>query len=327
MEAYLRSLVTGSPSYETSQTRQTSDLEDQVSLPEEDTTTPSLSETNPLNLNLNHDEEDTHNMFSSPTDTSNSHNSSITIEGDLHILRQQGQPLGHIRQVDQSLPFNTNPPERLLGPEQLGPDKLVLNNEVRSVETDKTPKQQSITSHRLEHLRTIIELSVPTGIQWIYQKDPETWLPYLSEGSTKGWSFMDPLHPAMEDLLMSPTMPLWAAPQHLTCELSEIKAAFQALTYAEQTVIRLLSSNIQSEDDVKTFLKTNARPDNQMSEKLHQNLSHLIEVCSKATNLPLNFTSAIQTKALTSRSLINDVHNKIAKVRHSLAEGTGYSVE
>jgi hypothetical protein len=174
--------------------------------------------------------------------------------------------------------------------------------------------QQSKTFPRLEHLRAIIELSVPTGIQWIYQKDPENWLSYLSEGSPKGWSFMDPLHPAMEDLLMSPTMPLWAAPKHLTCELSEIKAAFQALTYTEQTVNRLLSSDIQCEDDIKSFLKINALPDNQISEKLHQNLSYLIKVCSKATNLPLNFTSAVQTKALNSRSLINDFHTKIAKV-------------
>ena len=174
--------------------------------------------------------------------------------------------------------------------------------------------QQSKTSLRLEHLRAIIELSVPTGIQWIYQKDPENWLSYLSEGSPKGWSFMDPLHPAMEDLLMSPTMPLWAAPKHLTCELSEIKAAFQALTYTEQTVNRLLSSDIQCEDDIKSFLKINALPDNQISEKLHQNLSYLIKVCSKATNLPLNFTSAVQTKALNSRTLINDFHTKIAKV-------------
>jgi hypothetical protein len=191
------------------------------------------------------------------------------------------------------------------------PNSAQIHNQI--IPNNKTI-QQSKTSLRLEHLRAIIELSVPTGIQWIYQKDPEDWLSYLSEGSPKGWSFMDPLHPAMEDLLMSPTMPLWAAPKHITCELSEIKAAFQTLTYAEQTVNRILSSNIQCEDDIKSFLKINALPDNQISEKLHQNLSYLIKVCSKATNLPLNFTSAVQTKALNSRSLINDFHNKIAKV-------------
>ena len=203
-----------------------------------------------------------------------------------------------------------------LSAEQIKPqaefdDQAQIHNPI--IPNNKTI-QQSKTSPRLEHLRAIIELSVPTGIQWIYQKDPENWLSYLSEGSPKGWSFMDPLHPAMEDLLMSPTMPLWAAPKHLTCELSEIKAAFQALTYTEQTVNRLLSSDIQCEDDIKSFLKINALPDNQISEKLHQNLSYLIKVCSKATNLPLNFTSAVQTKALNSRTLINDFHTKIAKV-------------
>ena len=40
-------------------------------------------------------------------------------------LKSQGQPLGLIieKQVNQLPPIITNPPERLLGPEQLGPDE------------------------------------------------------------------------------------------------------------------------------------------------------------------------------------------------------------
>ena len=84
------------------------------------------------------------------------------------------------------------------------------------------PKPLKTLSTREAGLVSEIESQIDSDKQWIFKLNREHWREHLPNG----WSTSDPLHPALETLLHSTTLPLWAAGPPLAKEWAVLQEAW-----------------------------------------------------------------------------------------------------
>ena len=88
-------------------------------------------------------------------------------------------------------------------------------------------------------------------MQWIFKLDREQWREHLPNG----WSTSDPLHPALETLLHSTTLPLWAAGPPLAKEWAALQEAWFDMVFQIQKMDEFLVTSYETEEAIKSPLK------------------------------------------------------------------------
>jgi hypothetical protein len=109
----------------------------------------------------------------------------------------------------------------------------------------------SAVQQRLHDLRQLIDAHISSKDKWIYTEEPLEWQEYLLQEGTVHNTPQDKMHPAMEILLRSSTIPLWAVNQNTSKELSRAMAAFKTMEFAENDIMRYIKSSPQQEDEIK----------------------------------------------------------------------------
>jgi hypothetical protein len=146
--------------------------------------------------------------------------------------------------------------------------------------------------------------------QWLFLEPTATNYPIGRDISAQ-----EPPHPAILCLMDSQALPVWAAEQGTARELSEVIQAFQALKFAEQEINRFLNQEPQTEDEIKSILKSISQGQIRAPKELQTAANILTKECTKATSLPLVLLASLKTKAAASKHLLEQYYDKAEELK------------
>ena len=188
--------------------------------------------------------------------------------------------------------------------------RLVASLPTISPEMRTTPP---VLANRFDQLKQIILSTISPEHQWIYLEEEENWPEHLSRDGIP-WTYGDPVHPTIEQLLKSNTSPVWAADKETTKELGRVRTAVKTLEYAETAIQRLIASSPEKEDDIKQFLKMTVHGNDKTEKKLQEAQAALSLVSTEVDKLPMTLVMSLNSRIQTSELLIGQYHDNVRTV-------------
>ena len=127
----------------------------------------------------------------------------------------------------------------------------------------------------------------PQEHQWIFIHNPSEWSTFLPPS----WSPSGPLLPAMDYLLQSPTIPLWALSDQVNFAWVHVQQAYKRLGFVTLKADNFMEDTYITEDQIKSALKS--FPKLNLEDKILQATSDLAKACQNAKNLPLALETSL----------------------------------
>ena len=227
----------------------------------------------------------------------------------LHNLRKDNKDLHDKLRVEQ----NNRAKETAEHEEAL---KTQKGNMQRNNKPVTSPQESPISTEqqRMHNLRQLIDAHISEEDKWIFTEEPMDWKDYLPQKGTMHPSSQDEMHPAMQILLSSSTLPLWAVNQNTSKELSRAMAAFKTMEFAERDIMRCIKDSPQQEDEIKQFLKMSTTSHQKTIDKLQQSQSTLSQAITESVQLPVPLVSAIRKRIINSELLFKQYQTKLSEI-------------
>ena len=123
----------------------------------------------------------------------------------------------------------------------------LINGQSIPCHMDQKPLKTQQESREETNIKEI-KSTIPPEQQWIFIEAPNRWSNYLPHG----WTPAGPLIPAIQLLLKSPTLPMWALPEGVTEVWSNIQQAHTLMHFAALKEEDFQSASYVTEDQIKT---------------------------------------------------------------------------